>query len=1005
MPTQHEGPIAQPSLDYGAEGKMVRKFDWSVVDEDLTRRLVEAFYLHNDRLGDVELLYSFEAGPLARQAERTLGSPMKSSHMKILFPILKQYWVPKLKSETLDHLVLRLSTAMTPEARSRLLRTQKQKRSYLQEKNSATSARANFHTVFVQAHKRASPVRKHRGPGPVEDAHGVVHLAGHGTPNPHTPYDHKTRAWAWLDGLSEGTDVQSRSALLVLPTGAGKTSTAVEWALRQMEADPTTRVLWLAHQQELLEQAGRTFEAAASERGQGFSRRLRLLRGDGPGLVTLSESDLDVVIVSRQLITSSGRRGQRLLAQYLSRPTIVVVDEAHHAASPTYDTILDTVTSAPHSTLLGLTATPWPSASGARKRLKERFPHSFVQKTEPLMESGVLATPIFHTVATHQRVVLTADQTKVAGASDFQPEVLRKLATRERDAVIVSTWCKQPEQWGKTLVFATSIEHADNLTAAFKVAGVGADCIHSEVEDPSGVLACFRTDSAAQVLVSVGMLTEGVDVPAARTAFLARPTTSVILMRQMIGRVLRGVHAGGDAHAHVVYLRDQWGDFLDAIDPREVVDGESSEAGEAVLPPVYDDTEELVHLDLIAQLTRDALRTEATLPTSMAVTAAELVGYYELGDTNALVLAHQKDAFVKVIDHALAKRGFQGSGPLSFFEDLPAPAPGGRSLIALVAWIREYEMEPNFHPLQATLDPRRFAAELRAAPAMTVDARSSWLRERYERSAIGALFADLDQFEEAVEDALRNLLRADAGRRPHENPEGSIPLSEGTGLQPLPGGRRDLRAPLQRVAERARDLLVDELPRDVELEARLDVRELEIRFSKRPLRDAWAYWNLRRRGTNAGQPMIVVNQLLETTPEAVPDEVLEYLIYHELLHHLLPGQGHDSQFRRLEELWPDIDRAELALMTLHERWVGHQLEGSAPGPNSNGTEAIRATNRFDPRWERHIAPPTSEGRQPRLREVHAGGRVGRPHLLRAHGQRRHVGGRHLQGRGRPRRLV
>jgi len=57
MPTQHEGPIAPPSLDYGAEGKMVRKFDWSVVDKDLTRRLVEAFCLHNDRLGDVELLY------------------------------------------------------------------------------------------------------------------------------------------------------------------------------------------------------------------------------------------------------------------------------------------------------------------------------------------------------------------------------------------------------------------------------------------------------------------------------------------------------------------------------------------------------------------------------------------------------------------------------------------------------------------------------------------------------------------------------------------------------------------------------------------------------------------------------------------------------------------------------------------------------------------------------------------------------------------------------------
>lgn len=474
----------EPSKDVSAGVKMVRKFDWSVVDKDLTCRLVEAVYLHNDRLDDVERLYAFEAGPLARQAERTLGSPMKSSHMTILFPVLKQHWVPKLQSERLDELVLKLSTTMKPETRAQLLRTQKQKRAFLQEKNSSANSRANFHTAFVKAHKKASPPKKHSGPSPLEDQDGVVHLSGRGMSNPRAPYDHKTRAWAWLDGLSAGDTVGSRSALLVLPTGAGKTSTAVEWALRQMEADPNTRVLWIAHQNELLAQAGRTFESAASERGQGFTRRLRLLRSGGPGVVTLSESDLDIAIVSRQLLTSSGRYGQRLLAQYLSRPTIVVVDEAHHAASPTYDTILDIVTSVPHSTLLGLTATPWPSASGARKRLEKRFPHSFVQKTEPLMDLGVLATPIFHTVATHQRVVLTADQTKVAGASDFQPEVLRKLATRERDAVIVSTWCKQPEQWGKTLVFATSIEHADNLTAAFKVAGVGADCVHSEVEDP-----------------------------------------------------------------------------------------------------------------------------------------------------------------------------------------------------------------------------------------------------------------------------------------------------------------------------------------------------------------------------------------------------------------------------------------------------------------------------------------------------------------------------------------
>lgn len=284
------------------------------------------------------------------------------------------------------------------------------------------------------------------------------------------------------------------------------------------------------------------------------------------------------------------------------------------------------------------------------------------------------------------------------------------------------------------------------------------------------------------------------------------------------------------------------------------------------------------------------------------------------------VLAHQQDAFVEVIEHALGRGAFQGRGAMSFFEDLPAPAPGKRGLNALIAWIREYQLAPTFHSLQASLDPQRFAVELRAAPAMTVDERSTWLRERFERSAIRALFVDFDEFEEAVEDALRNLQRAATGRRPHSNVEASIPLTEDKRLKPLPKSTRNLVPLLARVAERARDLLAEELPGGDELDEYLDVTDLPVRFSRRPLRDAWAYWNIRLKGNSAGQPMIIVNQLLQTTPEAVPDAVLEYLLYHELLHHVLPGQGHDGQFRRLEELWSDIDQAELALMTLHERW-------------------------------------------------------------------------------------
>jgi len=918
--------------------KLVNKFTWDAVDPELARRLLIAAYRQQGAVEDIDEISALANGPLARQAARSLGSPPDKTHMQALFPVLRDYWVPRLRGKFLDELAMRMSTTMSAADRQESLRTMTQKHLFLQSKSSTENSRANFRAVFVRAHKEPLPVRSSGGSSLITDDRGITPLVGQGASLEYTPYAHQRDAWIWLDELSAGATSSERAGLLVLPTGAGKTTTAVDWVVRRMAADASVRVLWIAHQQELLEQAGRTLVTAASAQVDNFYRSMRLLVGGGPGLATLTEPDLDVALTSRQLLTAAGRKGQTRLTKYLSaRPTIVIVDEAHHAVSPTYDAILTLVSNCPTTTLVGLTATPWPTAVGARKRLRERFPHEpFVVQVESLIQSGVLATPIFHTVATHEKIVMTAEEQKVAGSRDLPPQVLRKLATRARDEVIVRAWTRNAEQWGKTLVFATSIEHADRLTGAFRLRKVDAGCIHSQVGDPAAVLAQFRDPTGQPVLVSVGMLTEGVDVPAARTAFLARPTTSTILMRQMIGRVLRGPDAGGDPYAHIVYLRDQWGDFLDIVEPPDVsagTTGPSQGPAKGNLPSVRDDTGQIVAADLLRRLFDDAERAQVATPFSIATTAAELVGYYELGDTNLPVLAHQEAGYADLIKFTLSGGTFQGTGALSYFEGQPPPYPGKRGLASLVDWIREYDTEPSFHALHASFDPRRVAQELRAARAMTVDQRSEWLRDRFEECAIGSLYVDFAAFEEAVEDAIRDLQRATTGRRPHDNPEAPLPEPTARRLRPLPSSptTRDLPALLAKVAERARSLLADELAEDGDLDALLDVGELPVRFSRKPIRDAWAYWAQRFRGPAAGRPMIVVNCLLDSSPDAVPDTVLEYLLYHELLHHLLPGQGHDGQFRRLEDLWPDIDQAELLLMTLHERWDTRvRLEGGLP---------------------------------------------------------------------------
>ena len=84
-------------------------------------------------------------------------------------------------------------------------------------------------------------------------------------------------------------------------------------------------------------------------------------------------------------------------------------------------------------------------------------------------------------------------------------------------------------------------------------------------------LSC-RADGDLRVLVNVQMLTEGVDVPLVQTVFLTRPTVSSILLRQMIGRGLRGPAQGGTKTAYIVSFEDHWERFPDWQDPLALVD-------------------------------------------------------------------------------------------------------------------------------------------------------------------------------------------------------------------------------------------------------------------------------------------------------------------------------------------------------------------------------------------------------------------------------------------------
>ena len=389
--------------------------------------------------------------------------------------------------------------------------------------------------------------------------------------------------------LDELNRASSFSSLLVLPTGGGKTRTAVQWlvanALQEGDADgggagPRRKVLWLAHRHLLLEQAADAFERNVfSDDAPNLTPfRYRIVSGRHDQPVRITRDD-DVVIASKDSLASSA--GLAALDAWLAGEdeVFVVVDEAHHAPARSYRRILDHVHSrVPRVKLLGLTATPFRTLEQEQGLLGEIFDDDVVYKTDlqDLITKGILATP--HPESLKTKVdfggSLVPKNVRAIERSDYIPQDMQDMMVEHsaRNRFIARTYAANAEEYGQTLVFALNIDHAIALRRVFeeegKEKGIRAGAIFSGKRTEFTNIDVSNHDNAEEirkyergdldVLINVGILTEGADLPKTKTVFLTRPTVSSVLMTQMIGRALRGEKAGGTRDAHIVSFIDDW---------------------------------------------------------------------------------------------------------------------------------------------------------------------------------------------------------------------------------------------------------------------------------------------------------------------------------------------------------------------------------------------------------------------------------------------------------------
>ncbi|UTA46864.1 DUF3427 domain-containing protein [Simiduia sp. 21SJ11W-1] len=308
--------------------------------------------------------------------------------------------------------------------------------------------------------------------------------------------------------------------LLVSATGTGKTVMAAIDYSRLRKMLPRCRLLFVAHREEILDQSLATFRYAMREPTFGE----KWVGSHRP-------SNFDAVFASIQSLNAAGY--SHLAVDHFD---IVIVDEFHHAAAPSYKKLLSHVKPVE---LLGLTATPertdglsilewFDGRIAAELRLWDAIDQ---HRLAPFSYYGI-----------HDGLDLRAIPWRRGVGYDIQE--LSNLYTSSEAWVrlVIQEVAKRVDDpfSMKALGFCVSVRHAQFMACQFIKAGIAAaavwgDTPHAERREALNMLA----DGKIQILFSVDLFNEGVDIPTVDTLLLLRPTESATLFLQQLGRGLR----------------------------------------------------------------------------------------------------------------------------------------------------------------------------------------------------------------------------------------------------------------------------------------------------------------------------------------------------------------------------------------------------------------------------------------------------------------------------------
>lgn len=372
-------------------------------------------------------------------------------------------------------------------------------------------------------------------------------------------------------------------AILTLPTGAGKTRTAVEALLTWRHKQPDRPIiLWIAQSEELCEQAVQSFREVWFDLGH-HNREVReaITIGRFWGHHDVSPTACDVVVASIQKLHTAVRGDSQTSMEELealgAHTGAIVIDEAHRALAPSYGQVLQALginfrLKHNRSALIGLTATPRRTSEAETVKLRRRFlnnvlytPSLGADPVQMLRGQGILAYVDYETLDYDAEPIELSTNPTYAhyyeAFEDIHGDVLRRLGEeRSRNRRLLERLLDLKQDW-PVLLFACSTQHAQAMTSLLQRRGRTAACVLAGTR-PATRRATIERFRAGEVsfLCNYGVLTTGFDAPSVRCVVVARPTASPILYEQMVGRGMRGPEFGGTDRCLVIDVQDnvQW---------------------------------------------------------------------------------------------------------------------------------------------------------------------------------------------------------------------------------------------------------------------------------------------------------------------------------------------------------------------------------------------------------------------------------------------------------------